>query len=333
MTTLKDVASHVGVSTATVSRVLNGTGSISDKTKAKVLRAIRELHYTPNEMARSLTSRANSRIIGLIVPYIDHSFFSTLTAAIEESCYQAGYHMFLCTTSGHADREIELLGMLRASNAAGLLVCSRIDDDSLYINCGLPVVSIERNIGGVASVSCDNYQGGALAAQELFACGCRHMLMLGNRTDAKQILPAELRYSGFCATARQLGAQCTEVYLEHEDLFGDGLRECLPKLFETAHGIDGIFASSDLLAASVQHLLTTEFREKKLTGMPIVGFDGLLLSKFNELTTVAQPIKDIGTLSVDVLIRKINGQLTPERSVLPVTLIRRKSTAAALKKK
>ena len=90
MVTLKDIAERVGVSITTVSRVLNGKGSISQETKDKVFQVMRELNYYPNEMARSLVNK-NSHIIGLIVPYIDHPFFSALTAAIEEASSHAGY--------------------------------------------------------------------------------------------------------------------------------------------------------------------------------------------------------------------------------------------------
>ena len=84
MVTLKDIAERVWVSITTVSRVLNGKGSISQETKDKVFQVMRELNYYPNEMARSLVNK-NSHIIGLIVPYIDHPFFSALTASVHTS--------------------------------------------------------------------------------------------------------------------------------------------------------------------------------------------------------------------------------------------------------
>ena len=99
MVTLKDIAERVGVSITTVSRVLNGKGSISQETKDKVFQVMRELNYYPNEMARSLVNK-NSHIIGLIVPYIDHPFFSALTAAIEEASSHAGYKLFLQPRAG-----------------------------------------------------------------------------------------------------------------------------------------------------------------------------------------------------------------------------------------
>jgi LacI family sucrose operon transcriptional repressor len=326
MTTLRDVAVYVGVSTATVSRVLNGTGSISKKTKQKVYEAIRELNYIPNDMARSLACRSNSRIIGLIVPYINHNFFSTLTAAIEDSCYKNGYRLFLCTSGGHADRELELLNALKANRVAGILVCSRIEDSSCYTNLDIPLVSIERTFDGIPSVSCDNYRGGILAAQELFDAGCRHMLLVGNRYDQTPYLPAFLRYKGFLEKCTELKADCFELYLEKEDLFGQGLVNSLMQTMKAHPDMDGIFATSDILAVQVMHLINSKIQGSSVQRIRIIGFDGLSISEYNGITTIAQPITDMGEMAVDVLIRKINHELIPERSILPISLIRRQST-------
>ena len=172
MVTLKDIAERVGVSITTVSRVLNGKGSISQETKDKVFQVMRELNYYPNEMARSLVNK-NSHIIGLIVPYIDHPFFSALTAAIEEASSHAGYKLFLCISGGNQERELEQFAALQANNVAGVLVCTRDSHnmDELLNRRNIPLVSIERSIEGVPSVACDNYKGCLLytsdAADEL----------------------------------------------------------------------------------------------------------------------------------------------------------------------
>ena len=297
MTTLKDVAAYVGVSTATVSRVLNGTGSISKKTKQKVYQAIRELNYIPNDMARSLASHSNSRIIGLIVPYINHSFFSTLTAAIEDSCYKNGYRLFLCTSAGHANRELELLNALKANRVAGILVCSRIEDPSCYTNLDVPLVSIERTFDGVPSVSCDNYRGGILAAQELFDSGCKHMLLVGNRYDQTPYLPAFLRYQGFLEKCNILKVDCSELYLEKEDLFGQGLSNRLMQTMGEHPDIDGVFATGDILAAQVMHLISRNEKDFFTRRIKIIGFDGLALSEYSGITTIAQPITEMGAMA------------------------------------
>ena len=144
MATLKDIAERVGVSITTVSRVLNGKGSISQETKDKVFQVMQELDYHPNEMARSLVNR-NSHLIGLIVPYIDHAFFSTLTAGIEDACSQEGYKLFLCTSGGNRDREREQFAALQANNVAGVLVCSRDsrDGEEILAEKDIPLLYVQ----------------------------------------------------------------------------------------------------------------------------------------------------------------------------------------------
>lgn len=322
MATLKDVAEKVGVSITTVSRVLNNRGAISEKTKNRVFRAMKELNYSPNEMARSLSGK-NSHLIGLIVPYIGHPFFSTLTDAIEESCYRMGFKLLLCSSNGHHNREKELFSMLRANHVAGVLICTRLEDASIYKGSDIPLVSIERTIDDVPSVSCDNYKGGILAARELIDSGCKCALLFGNRVFSH--LPAHLRYQGFMDECAKGGLEFLTYYIEPENLFGTGLKEHILTLLEQHPQINGIFATGDVLAARVMHIL----RESATNNgnIRIIGFDGLDISEYLNISTIAQPIRQMGELAVEVLIKRIDNALVPERSILSTTLIRRNSTA------
>ncbi len=321
MTTLKDVAEKVGVSVTTVSRVLNGRGAISEKTKARVYKVMKELNYSPNEMARSLSGK-NSHLIGLIVPYIGHPFFSTLTDAIEESCYQTGYKLLLCSSNGHPDRERELFSMFRANNVAGVLVCTRLEDASTYVGAEIPLVSIERTIDDVPSVSCDNYKGGILAARELTDSGCKHALLFGNRVF--DYLPAHLRYQGFMDECEKGGLDYVAYYIEPENVFGTDLTQRVLSLLDEHPEIDGIFATGDVLAARVMNILREN--RKRSEHIRIIGFDGIDISEYLNISTIAQPIRQMGALAVEVLAKRIDKALVPERSILPTTLIRRNST-------
>lgn len=323
MATLKDIAERVGVSITTVSRVLNGKGSISQETKDKVFQVMKELNYYPNEMARSLVNK-NSHLVGLIVPYIDHAFFSTLTAAIEEACYKEGYKLFLCTSGGHRDREREQLAALRSNNVAGVLVCSR-DVGTALSSWDIPQVSIERTVDGTPSVACDNYQGGVLAVRELLASGCRAPLLFGNRI-VSMYLPAYLRYQGFFETLRKAGVTCGEYYIDAEDLFGRDLENDLRRAKERFPETDGIFATSDVLAARIQSALRN--LTPGVDSIPLVGFDGVDISEYCRISTVAQPIREMGELAVKILIDRINGKDVPVSSILPVSFIRRSSSGS-----
>ena len=321
MATLKDVAAKVGVSITTVSRVLNNRGAISEKTRERVFQAMKELDYFPNEMARSLSNR-NSHLLGLIVPYINHPFFSVLTDAVEQACRREGYKLLLCASGNCAQREKEHFSMLRANNVAGVMVCSRIEDAAAYLNGDFPLVSIERTIADVPSVSCDNYKGGTLAAQELAASGCGHVLLFGNRV--KEYMPAYLRYQGFEEECARLGLAVRKYYLGEEDLFAEGLQDNLSAVFGEDPLLDGVFATSDVLAA---RLITglSNLREKP-ERLAVVGFDGINVSDYCNISTVVQPITQMGAFAVNNLIRQINGDMVPDRTVLPVSFLRRGSS-------
>ena len=156
MATIKDVAKHAGVSIATVSRIINNRGAISEKTRQKVSASMDALNYQPNEMARAL-QKQKSNIIGLIVPLIQYEFFSTLIEAIEETSHQRGYTLMLCRAGAIGDREKEMVSLLEGNKVDGILLCSRVGDAGIYAGrTTMPIVSIDRDLEGFSSVTSDN---------------------------------------------------------------------------------------------------------------------------------------------------------------------------------
>ncbi len=324
MPTIKDVAKQAGVSVTTVSRIMNNRGAISDKTRKKVQKVMKDLDYHPNEIARSLLTK-RSRIVGVIIPYIDHPFFSRLTGAIENACYKSGYKMLLCTSENNADKERQMVSMLRANKVDGILLCSRIEDASIYADYELPMVSIERTIDHVPSVSCDNYRGGILAAQTLISGGSKHPVLFGNRVA--KYMPARLRYKGFRDECQRVGVEFHEYLIDEEDLFASNFRKNIDDLLRDHPDIDAIFATSDVLAARAY----VQFLDNNRTApndFQVVGFDGIDISDYFNITTIAQPIRQMGEFSVEMLLKRIEGQMVPEQSILPVSLITRNSTRA-----
>ena len=209
---------------------------------------------------------------------------------------------------------------------AGVLVCTRDihNMDELLNRRNIPLVSIERSIEGVPSVACDNYKGGVLAAQELLASGCKAPLLFGNRIVSSRI-PAFGRYQGFLETCRQAGCPCNAYYMEAEDLFGKHLEEDILHARELYPHTDGIFATSDVLAAGIQTALW-RLAPDYPASLPLVGFDGVSVSEYCRISTVAQPIYQMGEQAVLTLVQLINGEEAPASSILPVRFIRRKSS-------
>lgn len=323
MRTIKDVAELSGVSIATVSRILNNRGKISEKTRQKVYRTMKELNYYPNEMARSLQSR--SRIIGIVVPHIHYPFFSYLLEAVEEACSAEGYKLLLCKSGGAGEKETELISMLQANKVAGILLCSRVGDTSIYTGCDLPIISIDRDIAHIPYVTSNNFGGGELAAQALAAAGCKAPLLFSGHFP--EYMAASQRNAGFLQECERRQMKCVPYYIDQTYSAAEDLPEPFLAFVQAHPEVDGIFANGDVLAVNLM-IGVRKQHVKALLDLPIVGYDGLEASEHFDLTTIAQPIREMGECAVDLLLKKIKGKMVPESSVLPVRLIERASTLA-----
>ncbi len=327
MATIIDVAERAGVSVATVSRMMNNPDVVSEKTKKKIHKAMEELHYQPNAMARALQQK-KSNIIGLVLPYINYVFFSELTDAVEECCHEHGYKLMLCKSGEHQEREQEMFSILQANKVDGILVCSRFGEADFFKNCEFPVVSMEREIEGITSIMADDYAGGCLAARELLATGSIHPLIIGS--EVPEYLPGTDRICGFLQECEKAGVQA-ELCLISNTLMGKKVLEHTFFEYVKKHPeVDGIFCTGDMLAAQLftgLDLRKAEMYQK----IPVIGYDGFEISGWMGLSTIAQPIAEMGECAVEMLIKKIEGKLAPEKLTLPVRLIRRESTERFLR--
>ena len=196
MTSIRDVAKLAGVSPSTVSRVINGTAKVDEEKMQRVLNAISETGFKPNEVARSLFKKS-SRIIGVIAPDIENPFFTEMAKAIEGEAYARGYRMTLCYSENKPEKEKESIRMLSRMNADGIILMTNNEEiDAEVKDCGIPVVAVDRRInadGELAFVEADHYGSQAsdpvwvqkyckyLRTTEVFQCQrqisgiCRHL--------------------------------------------------------------------------------------------------------------------------------------------------------------
>ena len=325
MTTIKEVARRAGVSVTTVSRVLNHRGYISSEMYQKVGQAMKELNYRPNELARSLL-RQSSRLIGVLVPIIDNPFFGEVVSQLIRVATARGYKIILyCSGSDPSSSAQDYVNMLEANQVDGIILCLNTREIDEKLDRRLPVVSFERyRLETLPTVSCDNRQGGELAALELLRCGCRHPVMAGLWDDPW--MPAYERYPAFCDVMRAAGRPYGLVEAGECGRQADYAR--LARLvFERYPQTDGVFCTSD-------HVATYILQQAARTGrripqdVKVVGFnDNSLASMLNPpLTSVRQPLEKMCEAAVDLLIRQIQGEEVPQETVLPVTLHRREST-------
>ncbi len=311
--TIRDVAEKAGVSVTTVSRTLNNRGYISRETREKIALAIRELDYSPNQLARSLYN-AKTQTIGLVVPSICHPFFSQITQLVEQRLYHLGYHILLCTTEGNPGQESHIFDILRQHRVDGIIIGSPCLSDQAYANNNIPIVSFDTNMQGAdVCVAADHALGGHMAAQALLDGGCRRVLQIVGDLTAKT--DAGKRHQVFMEEMIASGCEC--ISLPETNNFSD-LKSCcgmIERAITQYPDIDAFFAT-DLQAAGIIHCA----RQHGLSipdDIQVVGYDGTdaVAVMCPQLTVIRQPFEELAEKTVESMMELLNGG-TPEANIL-----------------
>ena len=324
MSNIREVARRAGVSPATVSRVINQTARVNDETRKQVLAAIRETGFQPNELARALYKQS-SHLIGLIVPDIVNPFFNELARTIEEEAHKNGYHILLCNSNNHAEKEKENIGLLSRMKADGLILITNNDRTGSIIKaCGMPVVVVDRHMedcGEIAQIESDHYQGGRLAAQCLVDKGCRNIVCL---RGPQSFASGRMRYRGYRDVCRE--NRMKVKYIDTEYNFESG-EAAAAKMLKKYPAPDGVVAANDMVALSTYKVLRRNGMRVPEDVM-MVGFDDIGFSKLvtPALTTIRQPIEAMGKKAVEIICKKIRGEAYERHNVFPVSLIERDTT-------
>lgn len=325
MATLKDVAKEAGLTTSTVSRVLNNRGYISNNTRKKVNEAIKKLNYRPNEAARSLRMKSTNTI-GLIVPHVSHPYFAEMISNLEAFAYENGYKILLCNSQCIHEKEEEYIRMCVSHKVAGIVLCSGSAALEVFDGIDIPVITIERFLdNGTASVECDNRQGGVIAAEKLISCGCKQLLHIGKIGTLS--MPADMRTEGFRDVCDKKKIPFVELMTEEGQFCSMEYSEMLENTLNKYPKTDGVFTNSDVIAAQILQVcrkLNISVPEK----MKIIGFDDVNIATLTtpQLTTIHQPVKEMSKLAIEMLHDAVMGKLLVRRTVLPVTLIERETT-------
>jgi DNA-binding LacI/PurR family transcriptional regulator len=323
MATIKDVAKVSGVTVTTVSRVLNNRGYISEITRKKVYEAMEKLNYQPNELARSLY-RKKSNFIGLIIPNVAHPFFAELTSFIEFYAYKQGYKVLICNSYQDSVKEREYVEMLKRNQVDGIIMGSHTLETSDYLVPTLPIVAIDRKLShDIPYVTSDNYKGGELATNLLIDKGCKKLVHISGPLELNT--PANNRYKAFMDVVEKKNVEYVIVQAKL-DIF-ESYEKLAYKLFQEQPDIDGVFASSDMIAASIIHV-ANEIGKEIPRDLKIVGYDDISIAHMivPPLTTIKQPIEAMAELTVKVLINQIEHVEVNLENVLPISLVERKST-------
>jgi LacI family transcriptional regulator len=331
-TTRADVARRARVSVATVSYVINnGPRPVATATRARVLRAIRQLDYGPSELARSLRLQ-RTRTIALILPDTANPFYAALAKGVEDTGFGHGYSVLFCHSDYDATRECAYAEVLIAKQVDGVVYIQATPDATTVrrlLQRGIPTVAVDREISGVEidCVVADNY-GGSRAATE-------HLLQLGHRrigciVRASALSNASERIRGYQTAMRQAGLEANpDLLVSTGHGYEDG-RKAMAQLLGAESKPTAVVACADILAIGAIRAV----RDLGLCvpeDVSVVGFDDIPPSAFLHptLTTVAMPKWEMGQRATDVLMTRIQGGAIGQpahRVILPTTLIVREST-------
>jgi DNA-binding LacI/PurR family transcriptional regulator len=326
--TIHSVAEEAGVSTTTVSKVINHTGSISEQTKKKVLAAMKKLNYSPDVAAASLRGK-RTKAFGLLVPDISNPFYAEIARSIEDRSHKFGYNVMMCNTDNDAEKEKSYLSLLTSQRIDGLVVASAFRSPDLLeemLDKGFSMVLIASEIPklSVNTVTVDDYKGGYLATS--------HLLSLGHKKIAiiiEKVRSNVARLAAFKEAMLETGLSIPEGYILKTEASIQKGYENGKKILSMKERPTAIFACNDLLAAGVLQA-AKEVGLNIPQDLSVVGFDNTVLSTTTSpmLTTISQPIKLMGTKAVDLLIEEMREEKTnKERLLLSPELIIRQSTA------
>ena len=313
---IKDVAKRAGVATGTVSRVLNNKGYVSAETRKKIEDAIRELNYIPNEIARNF-QRQRSLIVALILPTIHHPLFSEFAFHLEKQLNESGYKLLLCNSNFEVEKELEFIELLKRNSIDGIVFISNSNIDE-QVTADIPIVAMDRHFTHEhAFIASDNYRGGQIAAEKLIAGGCQSIAYVGGFPNVQTEVMK--RRQGFIDTLESFGHDC--IIYEVNDLIRD--EGAFVRQFVQQHpDIDGVFTLTDMLA----YKLIDCYQDHNISipeQVQIIGFDGFqtFSTQQNYLSTIRQPIDDLGTLAGQKIIDVINQEDTQKETILPVSYI------------
>ena len=323
MATIKDVAREAGVSTATVSRVLNKSGYMSEEAVNKVNKAMETLSYHPNAVARSLV-RGKHNSIGVMFPYLSIPFWAELESELEQVAERKGYSLMLAVAPNDAEAYIEKFESMRARMPDGILTCYIKETEDYICNSETPTVILGNTSYG-PSVSSNDEQGGLLAAKHLIAKGCKNIVHisgeLGSRSSANARTYAFMKECEKEHIAYKVYETKRSQYLKMD------FESVISNVFYENEHFDGIFASNDILAAHcVATALSLGYRIPE--DIRIVGYDDISLSRwiYPSLTTIHQDNTKLAEIAVETLLKELEGEEVPDKQVLPVRLIERKTT-------
>ncbi|WP_251565201.1 LacI family DNA-binding transcriptional regulator [Paenibacillus pasadenensis] len=317
---IKDVAKHAGVSVTTVSRVLNGEKYVKDDLRARVQRAIDELGYSPSHIARSLV-RQKTNLIGVIVPDVTSSFYSTILSTIEKTASLNDYNLLVCNIIEDIDKELKYLQVFQQMRVDGIIIMhEKINDDIREFIGKLDIPIIFSSVKPVeqrfVSVIIDDYAAAYDATRHLIDLGHTRIGFLGG--DMRDITSGQNRYIGYSHALADRGIKTEETFIQFGDYKTQSGYDLMKVMLDQETIPTAIFAVSDDMAVGAMNCIH-DHGFKVPQDISVIGFDGSQLTEQvrPRLSSMEQPILEMGKVTVDKLLDLITGsENSPKKDVI-----------------
>jgi LacI family transcriptional regulator len=333
MISIKDIARQVGVSPSTVSRVANGKNYVNPKKREQILKIIEETGYVPSKAARNMVMK-RSFAVGIVMPHSFTMFQRQLFAIIERNLESFGYHTLFFFVKFDGQSERECLSRLRSEKLDGVILLQEISDQAFYESLRrlqLPMIASTFSLPDIPSIHVDEKQAAMDAVGHLIGLGHRRIDMISGSDFAF----GKARVEGYYAALDAAGIErdSGRVLLAPSYTAEAGMNR-MRELLLKDRDFTAVFAATDDLAIGVVRIL----KDKGLRvpeDVSVVGFDDIEIADYliPRLTTIRQPLEEIGAQTALILHRAITGQAAPKQDqVLPYKLVIRESTAQNLVK-
>ncbi|USI28730.1 LacI family DNA-binding transcriptional regulator [Alteromonas macleodii] len=328
MPTIYQVAERAGVSLSTVSRVLNGKASVNKVLKERVEKAVKELNYRPNSVARSL---ANNRTdsVGVLVPELNAPFFGDLMQAVESTLRAADKHVIISVGRNCLETEKDAVEFLISRNCDALIMHAEALSDEYLLELNqskLPVALVNRQVEGLpeACTSLDNEKGGYLATRHLLELGHKDIAYISGPTDK---CDASLRLEGHKRALSEAGLPINSQLIFNGDYSEEDGKIGLLELMARDVPFTALVCANDWMASGAISC-ARDLGMSLPHDLSVVGFDDVVFAHhvFPRLTTVSNPIAEMAEMSAKYILNKVYGQANNVQLYFEPSLVIREST-------
>jgi len=332
MATIKDVAKRAGVSTTTVSHVINKTRFVAEETREAVWQAIKELHYSPSAVARSLKVN-HTKTLGLLATSSEAPYFAEIIEAVENHCFDKGYTLILGNAHNDLQKQRAYLSMMAQKRVDGLLVmCSEYPDDLLQMleeNRNIPMVVMDwgESRADFTDTVLDNaFQGGYLAGRYLIERGHRDIGAIPGQMERNT---GGGRHAGFLKALEEAGIQPRPEWIVQGDFEPESGYQAMQQILSQKQRPTAVFCGGDIMAMGAI-CAADEMGLRVPQDISIIGYDNVRNARYfaPALTTVHQPKAQLGEKALDMLLDRITSKREVSQTIeVHPTLIERRSVA------